>query len=55
MVRRGDIVLVRSPEVPRKLVTKRLIGMEGDSVKYVVDPENSDRCETVVVCSLLIL
>ncbi|KAF3449901.1 hypothetical protein FNV43_RR05980 [Rhamnella rubrinervis] len=49
MVRRGDIVLVRSPEVPRKVVTKRLIGMEGDSVSYVVDPQNSDRCETIVV------
>ncbi|XP_048331981.1 mitochondrial ATP-independent inner membrane protease subunit 1a-like isoform X2 [Ziziphus jujuba] len=48
MVRRGDIVLVRSPKVPTKVVTKRLIGMEGDSVTYIVDPENSDRCETIV-------
>lgn len=45
----GDIVLVRSPENPRKVVGKRLIGMEGDSVTYVVDPKNSDWSETVVV------
>lgn len=48
-VGRGDVVLVRSPEDPRKVVAKRLLGMEGDSVTYVVDPKNSDRSETVVV------
>lgn len=45
----GDIVLVRSPENPRKVMAKRLMGMEGDSVTYVVDPKNSDWSETVVV------
>ncbi|XP_038882983.1 mitochondrial inner membrane protease subunit 1-like [Benincasa hispida] len=45
----GDIVLVKSPENPRKVMAKRLMGMEGDSVTYVVDPKNSDWCETVVV------
>uniref|UniRef100_A0A2P2JUE3 Mitochondrial inner membrane protease subunit n=1 Tax=Rhizophora mucronata TaxID=61149 RepID=A0A2P2JUE3_RHIMU len=45
----GDIVLVRSPENPRKIVTKRLMGTEGDSVTFVVDPRKSERCETVVV------
>ncbi|KAJ7947278.1 Mitochondrial inner membrane protease subunit 1 [Quillaja saponaria] len=39
----GDIVLVRSPENPRKVITKRLTGMEGDSISYLVDPKNSDR------------
>ncbi|XP_042943885.1 mitochondrial inner membrane protease subunit 1 isoform X2 [Carya illinoinensis] len=48
-VRPGDVVLVRSPENPRKLIVKRLLGMEGDSVTYAVDPKNSSRCNTVVV------
>lgn len=54
MVRPGDIVLLRSPNVPTKVVAKRLIGMEGDTVSYFVDPKNSDRCETIVVCLLFI-
>ncbi|CAK7337980.1 unnamed protein product [Dovyalis caffra] len=45
----GDIVLVTSPLEPRKIVTKRIIGVEGDSVTYVVDPNNSDRTQTIVV------
>ncbi|KAK9936734.1 hypothetical protein M0R45_013561 [Rubus argutus] len=45
----GDIVLLRSPELPRKIVTKRLVALEGQSVTYTVDPKNSDRSETVVV------
>lgn len=45
----GDIVLARSPENPRKTVTKRILGMEGDRVTYLVDPKNSDRSHTVVV------
>ncbi|XP_024961811.1 mitochondrial inner membrane protease subunit 1-like isoform X1 [Cynara cardunculus var. scolymus] len=45
----GDVVIVRSPENPRKVITKRIIGMEGDSITYVVDPINSDRTETLVV------
>ena len=49
----GDIVLVRSPENPRKVMAKRLLGMEADSVTYVVDPKNSDKCETIVVCMRL--
>lgn len=48
-VRKGDVVLVRSPINPRKIVTKRVTGMEGDSITYVVDPKNSDRQETLVV------
>ncbi|XP_059665062.1 mitochondrial ATP-independent inner membrane protease subunit 1a-like [Cornus florida] len=45
----GDVVLIRSPENPRKIVTKRVTAMEGDSVSYVLDPNFGDRCETVVV------
>ncbi|XP_028786627.1 mitochondrial inner membrane protease subunit 1 [Neltuma alba] len=48
-VERGDIVLVRSPVNPRNLLTKRLLGLEGDSVTFLVDPRNSDKCETIVV------
>uniref|UniRef100_A0AAU7LJF4 MADS11 n=1 Tax=Hippophae rhamnoides TaxID=193516 RepID=A0AAU7LJF4_9ROSA len=48
-VRPGDIVLVRSPVIPRRIVTKRLIGMEGDTITYIVDPGKSDRKETIVV------
>lgn len=46
----GDIVLVQSPEVPWKFMTKRLKAMEGQSVTYFVDPKNSDKSETIVVC-----
>ncbi|GLT50630.1 hypothetical protein SLA2020_241030 [Shorea laevis] len=45
----GDIVIVRSPLVPKRLLTKRLIAMEGERVTYVVDPKNSDTCNTIVV------
>ncbi|KAL5774051.1 hypothetical protein ACOSP7_011608 [Xanthoceras sorbifolium] len=45
----GDIVIVRSPEVPTKVVIKRVIGLEDDRVSYVVDPKNSEKSETVVV------
>ncbi|KAI3495592.1 hypothetical protein L1887_37937 [Cichorium endivia] len=45
----GDVIIIRSPESPRKVVTKRIIGMEGDSVTYVVDPQNSDITKTIVV------
>ncbi|KAJ8761882.1 hypothetical protein K2173_005593 [Erythroxylum novogranatense] len=45
----GDVVLVRSPENPRKVVTKRVVGVEGDRVTYFVDPKNSDRCQTILL------
>ncbi|KAK9706928.1 hypothetical protein RND81_07G161400 [Saponaria officinalis] len=45
----GDIVIVRSPENPRKVITKRLIAREDDSVTFLVDPKNSDQSKTVVV------
>ncbi|CAK9181730.1 unnamed protein product [Ilex paraguariensis] len=45
----GDVVLLRSPENPRKIVTKRVMGLEGDSVTYVVDPKKSYKQETLVV------
>ncbi|XP_059289248.1 mitochondrial ATP-independent inner membrane protease subunit 1a-like [Lycium ferocissimum] len=48
-MKRGDVVLVRSPENPRKIVIKRLIGMGGDTVRYVVDHGSNDKEHTVVV------
>ncbi|MBA0748066.1 hypothetical protein Gogos_004921 [Gossypium gossypioides] len=48
-LRPGDVVFFRSPENPRRVVCKRLVGMEGDQVTYVVDPKNSDECNTIVV------
>ncbi|XP_065876591.1 mitochondrial ATP-independent inner membrane protease subunit 1b-like isoform X2 [Euphorbia lathyris] len=45
----GDIVLIRSPLNPRAVVTKRVKGVEGDSVTYVIDPKNSDETNTVVI------
>uniref|UniRef100_A0A0D9XUA0 Peptidase S26 domain-containing protein n=1 Tax=Leersia perrieri TaxID=77586 RepID=A0A0D9XUA0_9ORYZ len=45
----GDAVLLISPEDPRKPVVKRVLGMEGDAVTFLVDPGNSDESRTVVV------
>lgn len=45
----GDVVLLLSPEDPRKIVIKRVLGMEGDAVTYPVDAGNSDASKTVVV------
>jgi len=47
----GDIVFLRSPENPRKIVAKRVLGLEGDSVNFVADPAIGTKLETVVVCS----
>ncbi|KAH0717705.1 hypothetical protein KY285_013736 [Solanum tuberosum] len=48
-MQRGDVVLVRSPENPRKIVIKRLMGMGGDTVRYVVDHANNGIEHTIVV------
>ncbi|MCL7022613.1 hypothetical protein MKW94_012653 [Papaver nudicaule] len=48
-VKNGDIVLVRSPENPKRILTKRILGMEGDNVTYLVDPQHSEKCRTVTV------
>ncbi|EGW32104.1 uncharacterized protein SPAPADRAFT_139200 [Spathaspora passalidarum NRRL Y-27907] len=32
-VDRGDIIMFRSPEDPEKLLTKRIVGMQGDTIK----------------------
>ncbi|KAL8091002.1 hypothetical protein AgCh_040185 [Apium graveolens] len=48
-VGKGDIVLIRSPEDPRKIVTKRVVGMEGDSVDYSVNRDSGDVFEKIAV------
>ncbi|XXG61636.1 hypothetical protein AAC387_Pa05g0197 [Persea americana] len=48
-VGRGDIVIVRSPENPRKTITKRITGMEGDTITFAGGPGQEDRWKTVVV------
>ncbi|KAJ0972658.1 hypothetical protein J5N97_020617 [Dioscorea zingiberensis] len=46
----GDVVLWRSPENPLKIVTKRLTGLEGDSVTFERDLARGDhRRKTVLV------
>ncbi|GMH05561.1 hypothetical protein Nepgr_007401 [Nepenthes gracilis] len=45
----GDVVLVRSPENPRKTLTKRIIGVEGDRVIFMVNPGSCDVSATLVV------
>lgn len=45
----GDIVMVRSPDNPMKTITKRIVGVEGDTVTFLVDPGRSDRSNSVVV------
>ncbi|KAK6134440.1 hypothetical protein DH2020_031819 [Rehmannia glutinosa] len=45
----GDVVLVRSPENPRKTITKRIVGLEGDIVTFLVDPGRSDLSHSLVV------
>lgn len=44
----GDIVLVQSPVDPAKIITKRILGLEGDRVTFH-DPLTGDRFRTVVV------
>ncbi|KAF3338060.1 mitochondrial inner membrane protease subunit 1-like protein [Carex littledalei] len=46
---KGDVVLMRSPENPRKHIVKRVLGVEGEMVTYLVDPANSNTTKTVMV------
>ena len=63
----GDIVVLRNPQHPRHFMTKRVVGLEGDSVTYISNPEtyeyegdsfthisspdNGDKSKTIVVWS----
>ncbi|KAG4384003.1 hypothetical protein GLYMA_13G195700v4 [Glycine max] len=35
----GDIVVLRNPQDPRRFMTKRVVGLEGDSITYISNPE----------------
>lgn len=48
-VTRGDIVCLCSPANPTTFITKRVVGMEGDTVTYLPSPMDSDQLETIVV------
>ncbi|KAI3769394.1 hypothetical protein L6452_00496 [Arctium lappa] len=45
----GDVVLIQSPENPKKTLTKRIVAMEDETVSFSVDPSDGDRSRTVVV------
>ncbi|KAI4333431.1 hypothetical protein L6164_018248 [Bauhinia variegata] len=44
----GDLVSVQSPLNPKRVLTKRILGMEGDTVTYF-DPSRGDTTLTAVV------
>ncbi|KAF1897610.1 hypothetical protein Lal_00032367 [Lupinus albus] len=44
----GDLVVVRSPFNPNRNLTKRIVGMEGDTVTFF-DPLRGDATQTVVI------
>ncbi|CAA7035043.1 unnamed protein product [Microthlaspi erraticum] len=46
---RGDIVVFQSPEDPNKTPIKRVIGIEGDCISFVLAPGNKDQSKTIVV------
>ncbi|PIA34019.1 hypothetical protein AQUCO_03900131v1 [Aquilegia coerulea] len=48
-IKNGDIVLVRSPANPRKIITKRVAGMEGDKVTFLEDPNDKNSSKTVKI------
>ncbi|GAA0174371.1 protease [Lithospermum erythrorhizon] len=45
----GDIVVVQSPDNPRKTISKRILGMEGDKVTFLLDPNQTHTRRTVKV------
>ncbi|WZZ38106.1 hypothetical protein YC2023_034365 [Brassica napus] len=45
----GDVVLVRSPTDPMKMVTKRVLGLEGHRLSFYADPLVGDDSVNVVV------
>jgi inner membrane protease subunit 1 len=41
--------VIRSPENPNKTPIKRVVGVEGDCISFVIDPVKSDESQTIVV------
>lgn len=50
----GDVVILISPENPRKTVAKRVLGLQGDAVTFLVDPIHGNATRTVVVCMVFL-
>ncbi|XP_020526185.1 mitochondrial inner membrane protease subunit 1 isoform X2 [Amborella trichopoda] len=46
-IKQGDLVLLRSPENPRKVILKRVTGLEGDHIRYL-STENGHLGENIV-------
>ncbi|PKA61447.1 putative thylakoidal processing peptidase 2, chloroplastic [Apostasia shenzhenica] len=49
LISAGDIVTLRSPEEPMKIVAKRVLALEGDDVTYLADPTCEDSSKTILV------
>ncbi|MED6169046.1 hypothetical protein PIB30_017614 [Stylosanthes scabra] len=45
----GDIVIIPFPQNPKRRLTKRLVGMENDTITYISNPDEPDKKETIVV------
>ncbi|CAI9087933.1 OLC1v1022140C2 [Oldenlandia corymbosa var. corymbosa] len=48
-VGKDDVVMIRSPEDPRKVVVKRIVGVEGDAVRHRVSRTSDNEEATVIV------
>ena len=48
-VAHGDVVLVRSPDDPKRMVAKRVLGLEGDEVTCSFDPQRIVQHDRIVV------
>ncbi|VFQ80317.1 unnamed protein product [Cuscuta campestris] len=51
----GDVVLVRSVDNPRKLITKRIMGMEGDFAKNSFDPWSPSQIQSCFAYCIFII
>ncbi|GFP97452.1 mitochondrial inner membrane protease subunit 1 [Phtheirospermum japonicum] len=45
----GNVILVRSPKNPMETITKRVLGVEGDTMGFLADPSRSDLSTSLVV------
>ncbi|XP_065861645.1 mitochondrial ATP-independent inner membrane protease subunit 1a [Euphorbia lathyris] len=48
-VRPGDVVLVRSPSDPTRMITKRIVAMAGDTITFLPHPAATERSRTIQV------
>lgn len=50
----GDVVLVKSPQNPRRILTKRVLGMEGDVVSFNAHTGNLKTLVVSFLCNFYI-